>query len=96
MIDLEGGQGRAGNRLRFARGDGTEVVVRWKSGPTRRNLRPGLPAFRRACNYYTTVGPPPNRTEAVGDLIDLEEDKAARALVFGCSRRWIGNSVPRD
>jgi len=26
-------------------------------GPTRRNLRPGLPAFRRACNYYTTVGP---------------------------------------
>ena len=25
-------------------------------GPTRRNLRPGLPAFRRACNYYTTVG----------------------------------------
>jgi hypothetical protein len=58
--------------------------VRWKRGPTllAHASRTYLP-FAGRVPLYTTVSPPPNRTEAVRCLIDLEEDEAARAVVFG-------------
>src|SRR4249920_27210 len=72
-------------------------------GPRRRSVdwrtskivdEPGFPAqvgregLSRTCHGC--------RTRTFGELlIDLEEDRAARAVVSGCSRTWIGTSRGR-
>jgi hypothetical protein len=50
-------------------------------GPTRRNLRPGLPALRRACNYYTTADSHLNRTER-----STPRSRMLRAVLVGMLR----------
>jgi hypothetical protein len=51
-----------------------------------------LPDFQRADRIGEFWGSPETRAFAEL-LIDLEEDRAARAVVFGLSGRWSGSSA---